>query len=566
MGVISNSLKSERASNDATQDESITNSCDDLSLDWSLTVEPALSRTALAPGDNITLGLALAPTPDVHLDGVEVRIVGYSELTSESTLRHEFVSARHTLSGSLLERLVQSHEPTEIELKLPLEHTCMCAFEKGFGLATRLPIPPSYDSNFKRIVYQLEIVAKVIRNKDKKGKGKWSSFRHKAVTERFHIPFRVETRPVFDPRIPHPPPLAFPEHFKTQPISEEFLEGRQRVTRVALPSSEEIGLTTSFKDVELKLEITSRRMWQNRIVPSFRYTLVAPLGRHSPDLLPLVSTNVMLASCYVHFVLEKSVSTISDPTTRSIRCFRKNIPLVHLDPTHVNPIGIENRHATSLGTFDGCPEVVVEDGYVLDEERQVELRFARELQAVLPKEIPGEEYEEERFISIRTCQLEIRYDLTATFQFGTDADSCVTLKSTNLPLDLEAHEISTICGTELTVPGKIGAPVTGGAGASTARHTQDDLPAYEPPATGTSSEDVSVRPEKQESNAVSLVGSSSQNDPPAYESDDRGVGDTHHSVRAGQSEGGEGPPSWAEVVMDEPLEDWVTASAVLGTE
>lgn len=171
-----------------------------------------------------------------------------------------------------------------------------------------------------------------------------------------------------------------------------------------------------------------------------------------------------------------------------------------------------------------------------------------------------------------------RYDLTTTFQFGEGSDSLVMLKSTNLPLHLEAEETSRAPGQgasgSLSPPPvsktgildqgiEIGSSSTMQRPSESTRHPED-LPVYEAGERTL----LSPREEKLRIARTEDQDLPRSTQPPAYGTsrslidDEPGVGDDSVIGRVG--EGDEGlPPSWEETVRDDMIDDWVAASVAL---
>lgn len=179
--------------------------------------------------------------------------------------------------------------------------------------------------------------------------------------------------------------------------------------------------------------------------------------------------------------------------------------------------------------------------------------------------------------------VQLSYDLTATFQFGPDRESLVTLKSTNLALHLEPYELPFIEKAAASVHS------TSNESNTDEKDKHFNLPSYLPtssacpdrvsstsqlpickdlPAYGDGGEDsqFSTAEEKRQVAPLDMATSSSTApDPPAYTltSTRRIAGvlaaaeDTHREAVE------ESPPSWDETVRDDMIDDWVAASVAL---
>ncbi|GAA5897262.1 uncharacterized protein JCM6883_006634 [Sporobolomyces salmoneus] len=546
----------------------------------SVFVNPALSTVPLSPGAKIRV--TFGTLDGVNLVELKARLVGYSQLAYKE--RHEFLSVPVIVDPSLLDAPAPDStglpDPVSITITLPSHQTCSCASSPG-GLLTLIPLPPSYESKGNRIEYVLEISGTIDgngRSRDRKGKGKLKLFGNKLRHEKFEIPFQASTNSLYDPRIPAVRPLAPEETYRTYPISQESISGRKRITLVELQEPKDIGLATKVWNAKLILELASSLDSSTsppRLRPSFKYTLLVSLGPHFPSSIPLLSSSLQIASTYTHFVLHRS--TTLKPELSPRENYKRVIPLVHrqqTSETRRDPPDAGSMHRDQPGTIDGIYTLIKgEEG--ADGRREMFVKSEGEFEVRLPAKGVEDANDEERLVPIRTCQLEVRYDLTATFQFGSDYDSQIMLKSTNLPLHLEHDKITSVdIGDEpfgsssksshnkslgidrlqALSPGPHSASVSCPPTSIAQSRTPNDLPAYE---GETSSAAHSTRHEKRRSTSNDNL--STEVEPPAY------TGATSSSAPGGDrvNELGE-PPSWDETVREDMIDDWVAASVAFG--
>ena len=182
-----------------------------------------------------------------------------------------------------------------------------------------------------------------------------------------------------------------------------------------------------------------------------------------------------------------------------------------------------------------------------------------------------------------------RYDLTATIRFGPNFSSSIQLKSTNLPLHLEARNIPLVGSSSTSVvpatsssknstlekPSRIvhlkspSISIPQPQASSSRLGIDDNLPAYVPPLASTSNFPSAAEEKRQLANSsqndeVPSI-STSTNLPPAY-IDSNDPSSLTLSTLAVDEEVPEEPPSWEEAVREEAIEEWVAANACLGEE
>ncbi|GAA6011307.1 hypothetical protein JCM11491_006791 [Sporobolomyces phaffii] len=580
-----------------------------------LAVSPALSPAGAAP---VSPGEPIALTFDVvegvHLVELRVRLVGSSLVAHKH--RHEFVSVPYEFDPSVLLDSVDN-SPLSVRLAVPHYHSCDCAGRRGPGSTgplSLIPLPPSYEFHGNRIEYALEVTGAFEKKEDRKGKAKWRLFGDKPTRERFEIPFEVNTDSQYDPSWPSPPPLAREQTYRTYPVSREAVNGNRHVTRVDLQEPREIGLVARIKSAELVVELTTSpdpSRSAPSLVPSFKYTLFASLGHHAASSLPLLSASLALASAYAHLVLHKS-TTLDYPAHR--RQTSKRVALLtpqggeranedkHGEDDerarNMGPLPFERGtvHESQPGFIDDAYELVYRDddddetgrGRVdLDGEatRPVWVKFERHVRVDVPGLVDGgreDASDERRLVPIRTCALEVRYDLVATFQFGPDHASGVMLASTNLPLHVEASTLVPDRRERPCDPPSSSAirPLASTSSSRVARQSAEALPAYDAEmAPAASSVDRNEKRPRSDPTLTAGDGpgrvdpSSVAPPPPAYRVPTRGLDpsvpeaiDTGRQGGASRVdvEAGEAPPSWEETVRDDMVDDWLAASVALG--
>ncbi|GAA5959769.1 hypothetical protein JCM3765_000096 [Sporobolomyces pararoseus] len=541
---------------------------------------PSLCSRPLRPGRAChVIFEALEGTRIVELAG---RIVGSSKLAYKD--RHEFLSIPFSFPSFLLDHH-NDNSPTDrysLEAIETLPRSFVCATcSKAAGSPSLIPLPPSYESDGHKIEYFIEVTGKIDKgSKDRKGKGKWKLFKEKLKTERLEIPFTVNDHSRYDLERPMPPrPLAPEATYRTYPISQESVDGKRRTTIVELLEPRDIGLAAKVYSAKLNLQLTSSVDLSGQLQPSFRYTLLASLGQHVPSTLPLLSSSLQLASSYAHFVLEKS--TTLDTSRRPRVDSKRIIPLIHQGERASNSLDSGLMHRDQPGTIDGVWELVQNDAEDEETPSEVFVKFEGEFEVELPERGAGDE---ESLLPIRSCQIEVRHDLTVTFQFGSDFNSLVMLKSTNLPLHVEAKQLlshshlkalksssSTPLDkveTEFLVnsehprsqnwrPSASSPSLCPPASASNSGQPED-LPAYKPSARPFSADEekrqLALNEHAQQSTSTSRL--------PEYTQASTEVGLTEEVGARDPEE----PPSWEETVRDDMIDDWVAASVALSTD
>jgi len=176
-----------------------------------------------------------------------------------------------------------------------------------------------------------------------------------------------------------------------------------------------------------------------------------------------------------------------------------------------------------------------------------------------------------------------------TFQFGSDYDSLVMLKSTNLPLHLDSSAIRHATSGALTTllhafdsekKEAVANFETGDSKFDSPSRSHSDPPAPAPqplnspelPAYDDSqvndSRDLPPAEEKQASNRHEELATSTPTiQPPSYTgtSSNRVPEETPaQGLESGNT--AESPPSWEETVRDDMIDDWVAASLAFGVE
>jgi hypothetical protein len=177
-----------------------------------------------------------------------------------------------------------------------------------------------------------------------------------------------------------------------------------------------------------------------------------------------------------------------------------------------------------------------------------------------------------------------------TFQFGSDYDSLVMLKSTNLPLHLDSSAIRHApSGTKTTLShafdtekkeavakfksGDTNLKSLSGHPSLPSTSTPTPFVAAELPAYDNSQADNSGHTSTADEKSGSRSGeepetlSTSTIQPPAYTgmSNSR-VPEETPAQRAEGPDPAESPPTWEETVRDDMMDDWVAASVAFGVE
>ncbi|GAA5963444.1 hypothetical protein JCM3765_003074 [Sporobolomyces pararoseus] len=522
-----------------------------------LVLVPALSQVALIPGDSVQIVVeALEGTDLVDLEG---RLVGFSEVASSKDC-HEFLSIPLSISPSEFDNDPNDDSPTtrpsfSTFFNLPLFQTCTCS-RGAEDLSESIPLPPSYESEGNKIEYYIEVTGKIDKgSKDRKGKGKWKLFKEKLKTERRARLFLglISIRANLTSLLSHS--ISIPSGWRYN-------------------SGSIIAQDSISHDLCLDSQLTSSVDRNGQLRPSFKYTLLASLGQHVPSTLPLLSSSLQLASSYAHFVLEES-TTINTPPHPRLN-FKRVRPLIHRGERASNSLDSGLMHCDQPGTIDGVWELVHNDREGGETPEEVFVKFEGEFEVELPERGVGDE---ESLIPIRTCQLEVRYDLTVTFQFGSDFNSLVMLKSTNLPLHVGANQLvsksdkktnetpassqdkleeEVLVNSEPS-PNQISSspPLYPTASTSISRQPED-LPAYDssarPLSAGEEKRQLASNEQAQQSTSISRL--------PEYTQASTEVGLTEEVGARDPEE----PPSWEETVRDDMIDDWVAASVAFGED